>query len=459
MLAVLPLLLVVLLLGLGVPLVGQVRLSVPGADDLVFTEAGGSREAEGSIVALRLMGADRLGQIHATLVDRVGRAHYLAAEEGLFQVCWDHDAVERVAFDGDAPDGVIRSMLLDRQRRLWLRTDRSLFATETSRFRCRRVTSDLDPTAASALGVDRGGVVRDGTGRELHRPPPGGMLAAAGVLIDGIRRLHGARVDTTYGDVLEVQVSDLPEGATVLWSIGAHHKQQWSGDGRFEVRDLAPGTRVLRVWIEGPGLWVSPPTVIRFEVAMPTILKPRVFLPLIVGFALLVIGGSAFVGWRRHGRRHLARSIVSGGLIVWITGMLVSGFFAHARGWPFCGYGMYTATVDEGQVVSDVRIVGLREDGTWRSLYLKDLGAQLDSKWIYIRQFLLDNAGRQHAPDRAAALIEHRRALVAAARERSGDPKLVGVAIVATRSRILRDGPIELPTHVRGFVLADGAGG
>ena len=228
-------------------------------------------------------------------------------------------------------------------------------------------------------------------------------------------------------------------GASFRWVADGHHNWRPLTNG-LVVEGLNPGDRSVWVVAVDRDLRRSEPTVVPIRCAYPTWLRP---VPLLGGtglFAALVL--TAFLRGARKaggGRTRYVRAAVSAAILMWLILQLAAGLFPHARGWPFCGFSMYTGKSVENVISGPVIMTVVRPDGTARPASLGRFRLVFDTSWQVIRPFLNgDKAQRQE--------------MLHTYNDFPGRSKVSGLQVVQLRKRLTRDGKVAVAPLVMGSV-------
>ncbi len=425
-------------------------LALPAQVQSVKERTGGRLEARGdrvvrvlrgTEVALRALPGRPTGEIRQFEPDPTG-ATFVAAEHGLFIVHPSVDTIDRLDLSDGAPEGSPVGVVLDRQRRLWIATEEAFGVVHTGFFygRSGAYPGIPDPPYTGLRSHPEGGLeVLTADGAFRYVPDQGPAPQVAAITLDGAP-WKGDTLHRTWPLAVEVAAEGSGAGgASFRWVADGHHNWRPLTDGLM-VEGLNPGDRSVWVVAVDRDLRRSEPTVVPIRCAYLTWLRP---VPLLGGtglFAALVL--AAFLrGARRSGggRARYVRAAVSAGILMWLIIQLAAGLFPHARGWPFCGFSMYTGKSLENAVSGPVIMTAVRSDGATRPAALDRFRLVFDTSWQVIRPFLNGDEGQ-------------RRTMLGTYNGSPGCSKVSGLQVVQLRKRLTRNGKVAVAPLVMGKV-------
>ncbi len=374
------------------------------------------------------------GSIRDLALDPAGLV-FVAAENGLFVVSPDVDALDRVWLWDGAPRGSPRSVFVDAQRRLWFATDQEIGAIDP--------TSGWGRTLTRAAGLPGGPPFRLAGEREgsllvetastttRYRPDRAPEPAVTGLTVNGKPWRAGETIRETHGEPVHIVAEGRANGgATFRYRIDRHHV--WNELGDEAIAGLYPGAHVIEVIAIDRDLRRSAPTRLAIDCALP----PQYSKGFVARLALLVAAlVTGFFVWRERriggGRIAWARAGISAAIAIVIGVQCLAGLVPHAKGWPFIGFSMYTNTYEEGSIIYEERVVGIDANGVRRSLSHYAVAPAIDSEWQVIWP-LIDGG-----PTFSRGWIDRYNEL------NPGEP-IVGLQTWALRHRLTREGAVRV---------------
>ncbi len=431
------------------------RLSEPvGGPVLRIREGGGWLQAKGDKLArhregrrtdLAVLHERPTGTIRDMVDDPFGGT-FIAADNGLFLTHPSVDNVDRLDLRDGAPSGPLVGIVLDRQRRLWIATTTSFGVVDTRSFfgRTQSAADGLPPGPYSSLSTHPGGglVLRTPSGDWRYRPDLGEPPQIESVSIDGAA-WSGDRLERSWPFTLEVSArATALGGATLRYVEDRRHHWLALPEPGLEV-SFDPGRRSIGLVALDRDLRRSEQIRIPVDVSYPTWLRPRYLVTAFVVFAIAVLGAlSAAAARSGGGRPRYARAAISSGIIVWAMLQLVAALFPHVRGWPFCGFSMYTWSTAENAVSGPVNLMGIDEEGREFRVRMHRYGLAESSRWRLISPFLTgDEAFKRR--------ILHRY------NSRPGN-RAAAILVVHERQRLTREGKIAVAPLVMDSIEAPG---
>jgi hypothetical protein len=380
------------------------------------------------------------------LVDDPWGGTFVAAEHGIFLAHPAVVTVDRCDLADGAPPGSPVGIVLDRQRRLWIATTTSFGVVETVSFYGRTQGPEDGLPAPPYTGLARhpegGLVLLTAAGAWRYTPELGPPPEITGVTVDGVA-WSGRELAPSWPVSLDVSAAGRGAGGASLRYVvdGSHNWLPLPASGA-EVAGMNPGRRRIDLVALDRDLRRSATVSIPLTVTYPAWLRPAYLLAAVAALTVAVfatvLGGARRAG---GGRLRYGRAAISAGLLVWAALQLVAALFPHARGWPFCGFSMYTATRSENQVRGTLRLVRLADDG--RGLYtdFRRFGLPVNKESQIIGPFL-------------AGDDDDRRALLERYEPARGRRNTAALLVVQERERLTREGKVRVPPLVMGGVEA-----
>ncbi|NRA98099.1 MAG: hypothetical protein HRU14_18035, partial [Planctomycetes bacterium] len=370
---------------------------------------------------------------------------FVAAEHGIFLVHPSVDTIDRIDLGDGAPKGSPVGIVLDDERRLWIATDRAFGVVNTGFFYGR--SGDYPelpgpPYTGLRLHPEGGLEVLTAAGGFRYVPDQGLPPRINGVTVDG-NEWSGKALARTWPIAVDVNTSATGAGeATLRWVTDGHHNWLPLPGRGLTIAGLNPGDRTVELVALDRDLRRSTPVVIELRCAYPWWLRPAVLLGGSGAFAVLVLGGFLMLARRSGGgRANYGRALVSTFILTWLVLQLVAGLFPHARGWPFCGFSMYTEKSRENDIGGPVSMAIATRDGKERSADLRRFKLVFDTRWQVIRPFLNgDPAYRRHLLDLYNQL--------------PGGVNARALRVVQYRTRLTRNGKVPVAPLVMGAVEA-----
>lgn len=371
---------------------------------------------------------------------------FVAAEHGIFLVHPSVDTIDRVDLGDGAPEGSPMGIVLDDARRLWIATDRAFGVVNTGFFygRSGDYPGVPPPPYTGLRRHPEGGLeVLTATGAFRYVPDQGAPPVVGDVTIDGEVWSRGTTVRRTWPVAIGVDATGRATGgATLRWVTDGHHNWRALPDGGRVIDGLNPGNRTIELVALDRDLRRSKPVVVPVRCAYATWLRPKVLLGSVGALAGLLVW--VFLMHARRaggGRARYARALVSVGLLMFIVLQIAAGVFPHARGWPFCGFSMYTGKSYENQIGGPVTMAIATPTGEVVEANLRRFQLVFDTKWQVIRPFLNgDEAFRQ--------------TLVNTYNAAPGGPKARALRVVQYRTRLTRNGKVPVAPLVMGAIEA-----
>lgn len=329
---------------------------------------------------------------------------FVAAENGLFLVHPSVDTIDRIELRDGAPQGSPVGIVLDDARRLWIATDRAFGVVNTGFFYGR--SGDYPgvpgpPYTGLRRHPDGGLEVLTARASFRYVPDQGAPPEVGDIATDG-DPWDGETLTGTWPISMDVAAAAAGAGgATLRWVIDGHHNwRPFSGDGH-RIDGLNPGDRTIDIVAIDRDLRRSRPVTLRLRCSYPWWLRPEALVGGSGAFAALVLGALMILARRNGGGRpRYARALMSTIILTWLVLQLAAGLFPHARGWPFCGFSMYTGKSHENDIGGPVTMAVATAQGEERSADLRRFGFVFDTRWQVIRPFLNgDPAFRRHMLD------------------------------------------------------------
>lgn len=384
---------------------GGSRLEARGTD-LVRT----SDEGE---ITLRELPDRPTGPVHALARDPHGGT-FVAAEHGLFLAHPSVDTIDRLDLKEGVPPGAPVGIVLDRDRRLWVATRTHFGVLHTGFFYGRTHTKadGLPDGPYTGLRAHQGGglvLALESGAVWRYQPDQGQAPTVTDVTIDGRPYDGAATLARTWPVRVELRGQGSGTGgATLRWVTDAHHNwHALPGSGREIGDEMNPGKRTIHVVAFDRDLRRSAESVIPISVAYPTWLRPAYLL----GGVILAVAVTLVWLLRRArraggGRVRYTRASLTTVILWWLILQIAAGVFPHARGWPFCGFSMYTGTTKENAISGPVMLVRTDARGREHPASLKRFDLVVDTHWQILRPFMNgDEAFKRRMLDRYNAYV------------------------------------------------------
>jgi hypothetical protein len=406
------------------------RVREPGGAELVIADGRLFRERGGARLELGCTSAQGPGRVLDLALDPAGLV-FVAAEHGLHVVGPFVDALDPVARLDEAPRGAPTSVFVDDERRLWLATGNSIGVLDVSFFWGRTLAKDDLPGPGPyrvARGPDGRVLLSAGERTSAYVERADDAPRVTQVLVDGVLTPAGARLERATGSEIVVTPTGAARGgATFRYRFDRHHVWRALEPGAA-LHPPNPGAHVLEVIALDQALRRSPPWELRLAVAYPLRFDQRfVVSGVVLGAALVLV---AFLLTAR-GRAGPWRALVSTALVVVLGLQVLAGLEPHAKGWPFVGFGMYTRSFAQDEIVFQEQLVVLLEGGQELPVRAESSGVKIDEIWQVARP-LIDGG----APAMAAFLADWR--------ARFPHIETRGLQVQARRARLTRAGPVPI---------------
>ena len=407
---------------------GETRLEIRGVH-LVRVGAGGE-------TTLRTLPGRPTGAIAALVRDDNGGT-FVAAEHGIFLTHPSVETLDRLDLKDGAPPGPPVGIVLDDRRRLWVATRTHFGVIHTGFFygRTHSAADGLPPGPYSGLRrhPDGGLVLKTDNGLWKYVPDTGPPPRVTGTTVDGRPYDGTTPLARTWPVSIEVSASGTGTGGATLRHVkdGHHNWRRLLDEGRI-FGGMNPGRRSIHIIALDRDLRRSAEHVIPVSVAYPVWLRPGYLL----GGILMAMAGllvTLLLRARRAGggRRRYTRAALSSLILSWLVLQIIAGVFPHARGWPLCGFSMYTGTTKENAVSGWVGLMRTDAGGVEHPARLGRFGLVFDSHWQIVRPFMNgDDAFKREMLERYNAHDKRRQA--------------TGLRVVHSRMRLTRDGKIRV---------------
>lgn len=404
-----------------------------GRAELRVTEASGSRlfvrggrlhrARDGEVRRLATSDGADSGPVRSVARDPAGST-LVAAERGLFLLSPEVDVLHPVALGPEAPSGAPTSLVVDRERRVWLATEDGFGAVDAAFFDGRAFTRDdgLPPARSYRVRADReGGVLVEADGELFrYRPDTGPPPEVLGLTVDGVDVRPGGEVAVRGSSSVRAAASD---GARLRYRLDGHHV--WRPlEGELSLADTRPGRHRLDVVAVDRDLRTSAPLSVHLVVDYPAHYSRGFVLSVAAVAALAALGLFGLSARRRPPGRTAPRPLLSAAITAVLALQALAAVVPHTHGWPFVGFGMYTDTCAEGDVAYEAVVAGLRSNGAWFDLRRR-------CSWSTVSS-LVDGGA------------EGARRLARGFEERHPGVDLAGLQVRVLRRRLTRAGPVPV---------------
>lgn len=457
-------------MGLFLPLVALLCVRAPGDEQLwspasvepaepvltVRERTGAWLVAEGERL-LRRKGAEEktlgctlsggTGRILQLAPDPAG-ATFVVAERGLFLIDPEVEVTDPIELGQGAPPGDVRSLHVDRERRVWMATSEAFGVCDPFFFWGRTFEGGARPPASGPYSVraDDAGVLllatADGTWRYVRDAGERPRIVA--VDADGERIAAGAALRRSHGAALRLRVAaEAAGGASLRYRLDRHHVWRAFED-ELVLADVAPGRHTLEVVALDRDLRRSEPFALELRVDYPFYYGKAFVAGVALAAAVLTLG--FFVRRARRAGQGQRRPLLSTGIVLLFATQIAAALFPHAKGWPFVGFTMYTQHYGEFDLVYDEILAGLRPSGASYRILEGALGVAVDSRWQVLGPLI--DGGDEVARDYLARI-----------RARHPNSPVVGIQVQARRRRLTEHGPVSVAALVLGHYAEDAQDG
>ncbi len=399
------------------------------------------RERNHKRIALHIVGDSELGEVRALARDPGGPI-FIAAANGLYVTSRDVNTIDRVELGDGAPRGSPVGVHIDRQRRLWLLTEKSFGPVDPAYFWGRTVdgVKSLPTRPFRELRVKTDGAlaILGANGWGYYLPDEGPLPSVIKATVDG--GPGDSKITVRYPGSLELQLEARAlGGATFRYYRNGHHILRPMDGDRATMEDFPPGANSIAIVAIDRDLRRSTPRIIQIESEFPFYLTLSFLLSSAVGVVVLFGVVFGLAAKRRPNLLHRYKiAALSTVLLSLLSLQIIAGLMGHTRGWPFVGFAMYSIRFQEESHTHAVSMVRITPEGKRRHLPVTRFGRAVDNPWHIIRPIMHGNAVFR---DKMLKLYNSKGGSA------TGELAL-GFQIVSRRHRLTKKGAVKVATLV-----------